>query len=207
MKMLFSLWIALALSCSLLIAGDKEDALRGGLIGAAFGALLGEIDDSVDMGTTVPVFAGLGALTGYAYDSDAYRHDPYPPRYDSYHRYRPYRRHRPYYGHYRWYHDPWYYPGLSRRYAVRPVPQVIVHQNPKTKTKSKPKTKTKPAAPPAQRHPGVSLHTVPVTLSNGMHVAIRIIKVNNHYYGPQGEPYDTLPTADTLAERYSLQSE
>ncbi len=169
-------------------AGDSEDALRGGLVGAAFGALLGEIDDSIDVGTTIPVFAGLGALTGYAWDRDWDRHHRghYRYRHGSYgNRRRRYRY---------WDEYPWRYPRLHLSYPVAARTE---------KTTNKKKRVARPAPATPNRHPGVSLVTVPITLKNGMVVDIRILKLGDRYFGPKGEAYDTKPSPEVLASRYS----
>lgn len=189
MKLIVSLLLSVFLMAGSAAAGDGDDALRGGLVGAAFGALLGEIDHGIDTEVAIPLFAGLGALAGYTWDRewDYYDHDyRYHRRYG--------RRRSPY----RYRHGvSWPYEPLPLLYS--PYPTRIV----RTAQQKKEKKVVKPPTPPPDRHPGVSLVTVPITLKNGMQVDIRILKLGERYVGPKGEAYDALPTAEVLAQRYA----
>ncbi len=188
MKGTLSLILALSLVTGAAYAGDGDDALRGGLIGAAFGALIGEIDNGIDTDVAIPVFAGLGALAGYTWDREW-------DRYDSDYRY--YDRYGRRYGRYHYRHGvSWPYAPLPIRYA--PYPTRI------RAAVRKPKAPQKPAPAKIDRHPGVSLVTVPITLKNGMQVDIRVLKLGEgHFVGPKGEKYTSLPTSQTLATRYA----
>jgi len=185
-----SLLLSLFLMAGSAGAGDGDDALRGGLIGAAFGALLGEIDHGVDSEVAIPLFAGLGALAGYTWDREWDCYD------DDYRYYRRYGRRR---GRYRYRHGvSWPYEPLPLLYTPYSTRAITV---PRKKKAAKPSA---PPAPPVDRHPGVSLVTVPITLKNGMQVDIRILKLGGErYVGPKGETYDSLPTPEVLATRYA----
>jgi hypothetical protein len=184
MKRKITLLMAAVLIAAITYGGNSKDALRGGLMGAAFGALVSELDHAVDPGLTIPVFAGFGALAGYAWDKDWDRHNRSScwqgSRYD--------RR----YGHssYAWRGPYAWYP----RMAYAPIRRT---------RRATPRSTPAVAAPkPRNLHPGVSLMSVPITLANGMQVKITIFNLNGHYVGPKGEHYDSLPSAEMLAERY-----
>ena len=188
MKRMAILFLALSLIGGYARAGDGDDALRGGLVGAAFGALLGEIDHGIDSEVAIPLFAGLGALAGYTWDREW---DYYDTDYNYYSRYG--RRH----GRYRRRHGvSWPYDPLPLRYSPYAIHMV---SRPR-----KEKQQARAPAPAPDRHPGVSLVTVPITLKNGMQIDVRILKLGeDRYVGPQGEAYDSLPTAEVLAARYA----
>lgn len=156
--------------------GDAlEDTIRGGLIGAAGGALISELSDNHDARYTIPFFASIGALTGYAtHDNrhhDARRHGCYLPYLAL---------------PYGWHH---YRPSANRRYHHREKP--TIRKQPSLKTK------------PINRHPGITRITIPITLKNGTVLPIHLFKVGVHYTGPQGETYDSRPDAAVLQQRYS----
>ncbi len=187
MKRIATLLLLLSLIAGSARAGDGDNALRGGLAGAAFGALLGEIDNGIETEVSIPLFAGLGALVGYTWDSEW-------DRYDGDYRY--HRRYGRRYGRYNYRHGvSWPYTPFPLRYS--PYPTQIRTAG------RKQKEKVKPVAAAPDRHPGVSLVTVPITLKNGMQVDIRILKLGDRYVGPKGEPYATMPTADALTQRYA----
>jgi len=175
---LISTWICLLLALAVNAGADAwRDTVRGGLLGAAAGALVSEFSDGDDARYTIPLFTSIGALTGYAIhkNRDAY-YLPYlalPYAWYS---------HRQGYGHrrpaYRYYRQP---------------PRATVRQ---------PKQKPTPAKT-VDRHPGVSLIPVPVTLKNGLIIPIQILKLGERFTGPQGESYETLPDAATLQQRYA----
>jgi hypothetical protein len=75
MKRKITLLMAAILIATITYGGNSKEALRGGLVGAAFGALVSELDHAVDPGVAIPVFAGLGALAGYARAKDGDRHN------------------------------------------------------------------------------------------------------------------------------------
>lgn len=165
-------------------AGDAlEDTVRGGLLGAAAGALVSEFSDDDDPGRTIPFFAGLGALTGYAVhhhsrrDWGPRRHHPYGAAYGLPYLALPYA----------WYASR--HPGGRWRVIPAPPPAGGVR-------------KTPDPVPPADRHPGVRLIPVPVSLPNGAVVPITILRLGDRYIGPRGEAYPSMPDADTLRLRY-----
>ncbi|MDA0990149.1 MAG: hypothetical protein O3A51_05295 [Verrucomicrobia bacterium] len=179
-------------------ADSWDEALRGGLVGAAVGAIVGHNSSDLDTAVAIPAFAAAGALLGYAYDqydgdadSRYWVSDPYDsPRYRRHYRNRGYRYdHRSSGLHYG-------YPYSARRYyrVQRPAPvrpPVIV-----------PKQEAPVVAPP-NRHPGVTLIKIPITTAAGLTLDINVLKVGNQFVGPQAERYESLPTAEQLAERYA----
>jgi hypothetical protein len=100
--------------------------------------------------------------------------------------------------------DAYYLPYLALPYAwyshrrpayryYREPPRPIVHKQEQT-----------PAPPKSiDRHPGVTLIPVPITLRNGTVIPIHILKLGDRYTGPQGEAYEHLPDAATLQHRYA----
>jgi hypothetical protein len=188
MKRIATFFLAVVITVTSTRAGDGDDALRGGLMGAAFGALLGEIDSGIDSEVSIPLFAGLGALAGYTWDREW-------DHYDGDYRY--YRRYGRRYGRYGYRHGvSWPYAPLPLRYSPYPTRIVSVPR--------KEAGKAKASSPAPNRHPGVSLVTVPITLKNGMQIDVRILKLGGErYVGPKGEAYDSLPTAEVLSQRYA----
>jgi hypothetical protein len=173
--------ISLLVVCGLvsqLQAGAWEDTIRGGLIGAAGGALIAELTDE-DARITVPLFSSIGALTGYA----IHENRRYP------HRYR---------------HHSYYLPYLALPYAHYPYSYRSYHryQEPVRTTHTKKSDAGVQVQQPINRHPGVERVSVPITLRNGTVVPIRLFKRENGYTGPRGEFYETLPDAATLAQQY-----
>lgn len=180
MKTVMTLIAAMVMVAGQTRADALKDTVRGGLLGAAAGALVSELDDDYDARYTIPFFTGIGALTGYAV------HENRHPR----GRYGSARRHAYYLPYmalpYAWYSHR--YP--ASRYFRKP---------PRRETR-----KTQPPQPKAvDRHPGVTLIPVPITLRNGMVIPIHLFKVGDRYTGPQGESYETLPDAETLRRHYA----
>jgi hypothetical protein len=58
--------------------------------------------------------------------------------------------------------------------------------------------------PVADPHPGVDLIKVSILNSNGMRTDIPILRTAGKFVGPQGEQYETLPTAADLTRRYGM---
>ena len=172
-------------------AGDWDDTLRGGLIGGAFGALVSGLD-GVDARTSVPAFAALGALAGYGRDRGWYRSRRYDDCWVDYGW--PDARGRYYDDDWRWLNRRQY-----RRY-VRDARPMMIDRSPVDATVAR---SDEPPRPAPDLHPGVSIVVVPITLPRGMTVELRILKLGTRYIGPQGEPYDTLPTAEQLQARYA----
>lgn len=57
---------------------------------------------------------------------------------------------------------------------------------------------------PADPHPGVDLIKVSILNSNGVRTDVPILRTSGKFVGPQGEQYDSLPTAAELAKRYGM---
>ena len=187
-RTLILMMVCIAVSITHAHGGDEHNALRGALTGAAFGALLGELDHAADPGITIPVFAGFGALAGYTWNQDGRRDHYSNHRRDNYYHnnYRYGRSRYGWRGPYAWYPRPVYYTSFARGSSRR-----------------KPKGDSRPLQQVVNRHPGVSLLTIPISLKNGMRVDITVFKLNDHYVGPKGERYDSLPTAEMLSLRYA----
>lgn len=163
-------------------ADALKDTVRGGLLGAAAGALVSELDDDYDARYTIPFFTGIGALTGYAIHENRQGRGRYGSA----------RRH------------AYYLPYMALPYAWyshrRPATRYIRESRPRQTRKSpSPKNQSKTI----DRHPGVTLIPVPITLRNGTVIPIHLFKVGDHYTGPQGETYETLPDAETLRRHYA----
>lgn len=183
MKTVMTIVVALLVVAGHARADALKDTLRGGLLGAAAGALVSELSDDYDARYTIPFFTGIGALTGYAVHEN--RH-PRGRRYGTT------RRHAYYLPYmalpYAWYHHR--YPA-TRDYRATP-PRAASKQPPR---KTQPET--------IDRHPGVTMVPVPITLRNGTVIPIHLFKVGDHYTGPQGESYETLPDTETLRRHYA----
>ena len=183
-RALLTLAVAMALCPGVRADNDWDDALYGGLMGAAIGAIVGHNSD-MSSEVAIPLFAGLGALAGYSYDSD---------RGSSRGRY---------YGSddNRGYSDPGYR-YQSFPYSYRPhlyAPTAYRHHAKPAKVK-----KPTPAelTRPHNLTPGVELVSVPLSLPSGTSFALRLVKLPDRYIGPQGETYAELPSAEVLAARY-----
>ena len=167
-------------------ANARRDTLRGALVGAATGALLSERSSDISARTAIPVFAGIGALTGYAIHQHRYR---------DYYGYGDYYPHGAYlYGIHPYYHPIGYRQRWSRQFRPSPVP---VRVAPAVQSVRNAETATT-----ANRHPGVTRIPVSITLPNGFPITITITQVGNQYVGPRGETYTTMPTAGQLQEIY-----
>jgi len=59
-----------------------------------------------------------------------------------------------------------------------------------------------PSAPNLQ--PGVDLIKVSILNSNGVRTDVNLLRVKDKFVGPQGETYETLPSAETLAAKYGM---
>jgi hypothetical protein len=184
--------IGLSLLCSDLQA---DDTLRGGLIGAAMGGLVGHHSSNIDTAIAVPAFAAAGALIGSASDDDWHVSSGYGWGYDcGYGRGRDYRygryprRHNYHSSHFRYHHS------RSRPYRdARPQ-----RRNAKTASKE-PRPDPHPAA---NLHPGVTITHISVPMANGILLDFRILQVNGRFIGPNGDAFDDMPSVDTLARRY-----
>ena len=166
-------------------ASSRRDTVRGALVGAATGALVSEFSSDISSRTAVPLFAGIGALSGYS----LHHH-----------------RHRDYYG----YHPDWqltygihpyYHPvGYRQRWnrqfrpaptPVRIAPVIRAIQNTQAATATR-----------ANRHPGVTRIPISFTTPSGFPLTITITKVGNQYVGPRGETYTEMPTVEQLQDIY-----
>ncbi len=165
------------------VTGDAlKETVRGGLLGAAAGALVSSLSEDDDARYTIPFYTGLGALTGYA----VYQHQGGGRRYA----YGPRRR----------------YPSgaaYGLPYLALPYAAWHVHRPRPYRADSPAAGRTTPPAPlPVNRHPGVRLIPVPVSLPNGTVTPITILKLGERYIGPRGETYEQMPDAATLGLRY-----
>lgn len=155
-------------------ADALEDTVRGGLLGAAAGVLVSELGDDYDARYTIPLFTGIGALTGYAVHHN---------------------------------HGAYYLPYLALPYAWYshryPTTRHYRETPPRNKRRQSPGPQPRPQPKAVDRHPGVTLIPVPVTLRNGIIVPIHILRLGERYTGPQGETYETMPDAATLQRRYA----
>ena len=86
-------------------------------------------------------------------------------------------------------HCPIHLPPQDRRRPVRASAKTAKQRN---------------SPPQHNLHPGVEIIHVSYNGPNGHTRAMRILKVNNRFVGPQGETYATLPTSDELVSRYTL---
>jgi hypothetical protein len=76
-----NVWLMMVATSVMFITGWSradawKDALQGGLIGAAAGGVVAELSDD-DARYTIPLFASIGALTGYAIHEDRHHHHRY----------------------------------------------------------------------------------------------------------------------------------
>ncbi len=183
MKTVLTIVVALLAAAGQAHADALKDTVRGGLLGAAAGVLVSELSDDYDARYTIPLFTGIGALTGYSlHDS---RHDR--GRHGSY------RRHAYYLPYmalpYAWYNHR--RPAYGYGYDREPPPRRDTRKPPPPQPKA------------VDRHPGVTLIPVPITLRNGTVIPIHVLKLGDRYTGPQGESYETMPDAATLQRRYA----
>lgn len=184
--------LCLAVRCA--SADEWDDALRGGLVGAALGAIVGHNSDMRDE-FAIPAFAAAGALIGYGsgdgWWGNDHHHDGYAYGDDGY-----------------WADDGWrdgwgrYHSG-PRYYRYDDVygPRYDGHHR-YSKAPKPHKPSPSELAPRHDLTPGVELVDVPITLPGGTVYNVRFIKLSNLYIGPQGETYAELPTTDMLAQRY-----
>lgn len=181
MRRYLSILVGLVLIAGLATAGSK-DTFYGALMGAAVGAAVGHHSGDISTEVAIPAFAAVGALIGYGSDRGWYDDDGY------------------------WGYDPWNYgwhdDHFDRYYRYRPQRRVrAVRHSPPVVAPRRP-DRRQPDAAPTNLHPGVQLFIVPMTLSNGVAMDLRILKVNDRFIGPRGEEYESMPTADILAQRY-----
>lgn len=160
-------------------AGDAfKQSVRGGLLGAAAGILVSELNDDMDARMTIPLFTSLGALTGYAIHYDRSR------------RSRPGRR------------------AYGLPYLALPYAAWATHPSRRhtvfTQGTQAPETSGRHPSPPViNRHPGVKLIPVQMTLPNGTLLELTLFKTGDHYTGPRGEHYERLPAPEELRQRYA----
>ena len=176
-------------------AGSWRRPVQGGLIGGAVGALVSRSSD-IDSRVAVPAFAATGALIGYGRERGWYsrsrssRHAHlyawplYPYAYMSYG-----------YSH-GYYGSVPVYDGRSRytHYRMKAPTRAVARARARVDS-------TDERQPLPERHPGVATESVEVTLSNGVTIAVRLVKLHDRYIGPRGETYSELPSAEMLRER------
>jgi hypothetical protein len=191
MKRVFVVLLLLGcVSARLAAAGSRDDALRGGLIGAALGAIVGNNSSDIRQEVAIPVGAALGALAGYHWNRYSGWYDDWS--YDRWDRYRD-----------RGWYDGYRYDYRHPRYAPRRRSSRTVYVEVPVAVKSEaPSGPAGPKRDASSLHPGISLVRIPVTMANGVTVDVRILEVNGRYVGPRGEIYRGMPTAEMLAERY-----
>lgn len=178
--------IVVLMSLCLPAAGVKADpngTVWGAIAGTAAGLIIANNVHGVNPWVAAPVGAVLGGYIGSQYDR--YRYDDV---YDDWS-----------YG----YHAPYYRRGYSHRhdhggYYSPPRKTVVYVEG----------SKAKPGKSPAEEapdvHPGVDLIKVSILNSNGVRTDVPILRVKGRFVGPQGESYDSLPTAEALAKRYGM---
>ena len=180
--------LVILLSTSPSFASRSGDTIRGGLIGAATGALLAGLHPDVSSRTAVPVLAGVGALTGYTMHEYRHRNN--------------YRHHRgvdvsPSFYNYYPYAVP--YQVRHSRSPYRPAPGwgpvaiKMIRAHTQAATRSRQQT---------DRHPGVTLIPVTFQLDNGMSLTIHVARIGDQFVGPRGETYSELPSQDVLRQTY-----
>lgn len=162
-------------------------AVVGVVAGTAAGLIVANNVHGVNPWVAAPVGALLGGYIGsrYAHHDDYrdVRHDRYGDRDDRYprrYRYAPGYRHA---------HGPYYPPEQVTRviYVEKPAPK---------------KPDLTPQATDLQ--PGIDLIKVSILNSNGIRTDIPILRVKGKFVGPQGESYETLPTAEQLTRLYGM---
>lgn len=162
-------------------ANEWHDTIRGGLMGAAAGAIVAELDDDLDRGRLIPVFSAIGALSGYAWnransgrpareDYDAFSNQPYPP------------------------------------YSYGPVRQRIVrtsrpNQIPVSPQSNSPQNTTSLAT--QSNHPNIQLVPMSLMLPNGNALIINVLKTPAGYIGPKGKRYTQQPTSAAILSEIS----
>lgn len=164
---------------------------NGRVVGVVAGTAAGLIVANNVRGVNPWVAAPAGALLGGYIGS----------RYEQRSRYDDYRDNRPYdrsdrYRHHRDRHSG--YRGDYDRYPYRSQRTTVVYVE-----KPAPK-KTAVTPTPADPQPGVDLIKVSILNANGIRTDVPILRVKGKFVGPQGESYETLPTAGQLAPRYGL---
>jgi len=172
-------------------AGSGDDALWGGLMGAAVGAIVGHHSGDIRTEVAVPAFAAVGAALGYGYDRGWYGTADFHP-YDSRYRGRS-GWNRQYLG-----HDPYW--GARTRVSCPQWPERV--RRVRAPDPAPPREQPRQEAPRRNLQPGVEIVRVPLQLPNGTVISTRILKVGGRYIGPQGEAYTSLPTREELAKRY-----
>jgi hypothetical protein len=164
----------------------------GAVAGAAAGLIIANNVHGVNPWVAAPVGALLGGYLGSRYeDYRRYQGERDDGRYD--------RRYDDRYDRTR--HGDYYRPGYRRGYGYDRYPEtrteVICVEKREKKATPAPVT-------PGDPHPGVDLIKVSILNSNGIRTDIPILRVKGKFVGPQGEPYETLPTAEQLAKRYGM---
>jgi hypothetical protein len=159
----------------------------GVVAGTAAGLIVANNVRGVNPWVAAPVGALLGGYIGSRYEQRS-RYDDYRDNrgYDHSDRYR---HHNAHHSGYRGDDDRYPYPGRRTTvvYVEKPAPK-----------------KTAVTPTPADPQPGVDLIKVSILNANGIRTDVPILRVKGKFVGPQGESYETLPTAAQLAPRYGL---
>jgi hypothetical protein len=190
-KITCTMLMAVALVSAPAARADDGDVLRGALIGSAVGAIVGHNSSDLDTSVAVPAFAALGGLIGYAHDRSWYRDDD---PYDVYH-HGSYG-HWPWWGRSAWADDPWVYPRWGHPRRAWAAPRTPKPPDPQVAAT---RAATAPDTAEANRHPGVELLTVRVSLPAGHATEVRILKIGDQFVGPRGQTYAEMPTPEQLA--------
>ena len=177
--------------CLLTCSAYADDTLRGGLIGAAIGAIVGHNSSDINSEIAVPAFAAAGALLGSAYHHDRYASYHYASGHDGWDYHYPRHGYR--------YYPRYYTPRHRYHHARRYYDRDLRYRKRVTKIRKK---KQQPIIKPANLHPGIQITIVSVPLANGSTVDFRILETNGRFVGPKGEPYAAMPSAEALAGKY-----
>jgi len=165
--------------------GSRSDVLRGGLVGAATGALVSGLSSDISSRTAIPLFAGLGALTGYSMHNARNRDYYYAYTPDWHYTYSIHPYAHPIGYRHRWHRPP--------HYMAPPVRVAPVTHTARNSAASRPVN---------NRHPGVVRIPIELTTTSGFPLTITITKAGNQYVGPRGEIYPEMPAAIQLQQIY-----
>jgi hypothetical protein len=176
-----------------MVQADRDGTVVGAVVGTAAGLIIANNTHGVNPWVAAPVGALVGGYIGSRYDRRAAynENDDWRYRYDD---------------------DPYYRRGDDRRhhrddrdygrprdrgYVPHSAPAAVVLEKPE----AGPLRSTQATDNP---HPGVDLIKVSIMNSNGVRTDVPILRTKGKFVGPQGEEYETLPTAEQLAKRYGM---
>ncbi|MEI6147827.1 MAG: hypothetical protein WCS01_01920 [bacterium] len=161
-------------------------AVVGVVAGTAAGLIVANNVHGVNPWVAAPVGALMGGYLGsrYAHHEDYRnaRNDRYGDRDDRYPR--------------RYHYAPAYHHARGPYYHPEQVTRVIYVEKPVEKKSN--------LTPETDLQPGVDLIKVSILNSNGIRTDIPILRVKGKFVGPQGEAYETLPTAEQLTRKYGM---